>query len=203
MLEQTFTQLIRKYAEGDQSGKLWNEIIINYSDVGRYYHTLKHLEDVYNELYTINGMFDDWDAVLFALFYHDIIYKVNRTDNEAESAAIAQKRLSALSVPESLISRSVLHILATKGHSVSDDNDTNLFTDADLAVLGQDVAIYKDYSENVRKEYFIYPDSAYNKGRKKVLSYFLDMKQIYKTDYFFRKYETQARENIKDELSLL
>ncbi|MDX2245424.1 MAG: hypothetical protein SF052_01505 [Bacteroidia bacterium] len=83
---------------------------------------------------------------------------------------------------------------------MSPDNDTNLFTDADLSILGQKREIYHAYSTNVRKEYAIYPDILYNPGRKKVLQHFLAMEQIFKTPHFQEKYEAQARANLEEEL---
>jgi len=47
------------------------------------------------------------------------------------------------------------------------------------------------------------PDFIYNQGRQKVLKHFLAMNQIYKTDYFFNKYESQARTNLNIELEKL
>ena len=97
----------------------------------------------------------------------------------------------------------VQHILATKSHAVSENNDTNLFTDADLSVLGADREVYEQYYKQIRKEYSIYPDLMYNPGRKKVLQNFLGMKRIFKTDYFYGKFEEKARRNITAELNEL
>jgi predicted metal-dependent HD superfamily phosphohydrolase len=90
--------------------------------------------------------------------------------------------------------------MATKGHTFSDDPDTNLFTDADLSVLGKPWPTYEAYFKNVRKEYAIYPDFLYKPGRKKVLQHFLTMPRIFKTEYFYDAYESNARENITREL---
>lgn len=94
-------------------------------------------------------------------------------------------------------------ILATKNHELSADNDTNYLLDADLAILGQTLDDYQKYTEQIREEYSIYPDFMYNSGRKKVLNYFLDMDEIYKTPYFKKNYEQKARVNIKNDLSEL
>lgn len=94
-------------------------------------------------------------------------------------------------------------ILATKLHEISQDNDTNYFIDADLAILGRGQYEYQKYTEQIREEYSIYPDFMYNNGRKKALQHFLQMDAIYKTDYFFEKYEKQARLNISNELETL
>lgn len=39
----------------------------------------------------------------------------------------------------------------------------------------------------------------YNNGRKKALQHFPQMDAIYKTEYFFKKYEKQANVNINNE----
>jgi predicted metal-dependent HD superfamily phosphohydrolase len=63
--------------------------------------------------------------------------------------------------------------------------------------------LYSDYYKNVRKEYSIYPNLLYNPGRKKVLKHFLAMGKIFKTDYFYQKFEKNARLNLQKELDLL
>ena len=93
--------------------------------------------------------------------------------------------------------------MATKKHAVSDNSDTNYFTDADLSVLGQPWEIYSTYYKQVRKEYSLFPELIYVPGRKKVLQQFLQMERIFKTDFFYTKFELQAKENLKKELALL
>lgn len=143
---------------------------------------------------------NDPDTILLSVIYHDIIYDPSKNNNEEMSAQLAVERLRSISFPEDKIARCSDQILATKGHQVSSDNDTNLFTDADLSILGANWDNYSVYSKNIRKEYSIYPDELYYSGRKKVLQHFLQMERIYKTAYFFHKYEDQARININKEL---
>jgi len=59
------------------------------------------------------------------------------------------------------------------------------------------------YYKNARKEYAIFPDFVYKPGRKKVLLHFLAMERIFKTDYFFHKFEMQAKQNLQKELEML
>lgn len=179
---------------------LWSEVYHFYSSRKRYYHNLTHLEKLYAELFAIKSQVEDWNTVLFALFYHDLIYNPMRKDNEEQSALRAQACLQQLHVPPEKITRCTAHIRATQGHQVSVDRDTNLFTDADLSILGQDWDMYSTYVAQIRREYAIYPDLLYRPGRQKVLRHFLAMDRIYKTDFFYEKYEQQARENMKKEL---
>lgn len=204
MLKETFIQLVRSYSEDEVLiGELWFEIEKHYSGKKRFYHTLRHLEHLLEQLTAVKSGLTDWNAILFTLFYHDVIYNALKSDNEEKSAELAEKRMQQLQVPFELIERCKEQILATKSHVKSDNPDTNYFTDADLSVLGQDWEVYSAYFNNVRKEYAVYPDLVYNPGRKKVLQHFLAMERIFKTDYFFEKYEEQARENLKKEASVL
>lgn len=137
------------------------------------------------------------------MFYHDVIYKSSRTDNEEQSTILAEKRMKQLSISEDIIETCKKHILATKCHLEQLSSDTNYFTDADLSILGSDRDTYSIYFNQVRKEYSIYPDFMYNAGRKKVINHFLNMDRIFKTDYFFNKLEAQAKNNLKQELQFL
>ena len=204
MLKNTFITLLSNYSSHSLvTGELWQEIEKSYSQNTRHYHTLSHLEDILHQLLEVREIIQDWDAVLFALYYHDIIYSPLKSDNEKQSAALAAQRMSQVDVPWQRIERCEGHILATKEHLYSSSSDTNYFTDADLAILGQDLETYKNYARNVRKEYSIFPDLIYNPGRKKVLRSFLERDRIYKTPHFFDKFELQAKYNLNYEMDIL
>ena len=204
MLKTIFTELVKKYTADDSISKhLWNEIVINYCDAGRYYHNLNHLEAIIRELSDVKDSIPHWDTAMFSVFYHDIVYNALRSDNEAQSADKAQLRLQEIGFPKDQTTQCVLQILATKGHNPGDDITTQLFIDADLAILGKPTQAYTEYSENLRKEFFIYTDKEYKAGRKKILKHFLAMDRIFKTEHFYNKYEKQARKNIESEWSLL
>ncbi len=128
---------------------------------------------------------------------------MRKSDNEEKSALLAIKRLKDLGISESNIQKCSNQILATKGHQISDDYDTNLFTDADLSILGKDEKTYQKYCEDIRREFKVFPTFIYRRGRKKVLNHFLSMERIYKTDIFYQQYEEQANRNLKRELLLM
>lgn len=204
MLQNTFIQLCSAYTNDNSLiQKLWNEIETAYSNKKRYYHTLSHLEFLFQQLTNVKEKIQDWHAILFSIFYHDIFYHVLKKDNEEQSALLAEKRLSELTVSENKIAKCKEQILATKSHNVSNDNDTNLFTDADLSILGQGWNIYETYTKQIRKEYSVYPGFIYKPARKKVLLHFLEMEKIFKTDKFYNLLEKQARENITREIEEL
>lgn len=204
LLKDTFIQLVSQYtADSLLVNQLWAELEENYTGKKRYYHTLQHLEHLLKLLTEIKPQVNNWNAILFSMFYHDIIYNGLKTTNEEKSAAYAENRMQQISVPQTTIEIVVNQILATKKHAVSADNDTNFFTDADLAILGLEWEQYAQYYKQVRKEYALFPDLIYVPGRKKVLQHFLQMARIYKTDHFFTKFEKQAKQNLQKELSEL
>ena len=204
MLKKAFIHLLKQYTDDDKlMNKLWIEISATYSKRNRHYHTLQHLEDILVGLTDVKSQIINWNALLFALCYHDIVYNVLKHNNEEKSATIAVKKMKALRVEGESISKCEAIILATKAHQLLFDNDINLFTDADLSVLGASWNDYESYYKNIRREYSIYPDIIYNPGRRKILQHFLNMERIYKTTFFFEKFEENARNNLKREIETL
>jgi predicted metal-dependent HD superfamily phosphohydrolase len=204
MLKDIFIQLANKYCNDTLLvNECWKEIETNYSKKKRHYHTLVHVENVYVQLENIKMNLEDWDTVLFTLFYHDVIYSAIKNDNEEQSALLAEKRMIQLGVTSAKIDKCKNQIIATKQHLQNKNIDTNYFTDADLSILGANWETYFKYLNDVRKEYSIYPNLIYNPGRKKVLQHFLEMDRIYKTTYFYEKLENNAKLNMLREMDLL
>jgi predicted metal-dependent HD superfamily phosphohydrolase len=202
MLRDHFSTLLLQYNSNSiLVNKLWEEIMGCYQAKNRYYHNLGHLQQILEQVLLLRDKIQDWDAILFALFYHDIIYNPRKSDNEEKSAALAIKRMQELAIPETVIENCRLHILATKQHAEAPFGDSNIFTDADLSILGTSWNVYSSYFKNIRKEYALYPNILYKPGRKKVLNHFLNMKYIFKTVHFRDAYEWQAKQNLQKELS--
>ncbi|MHA4845823.1 HD domain-containing protein [Flavitalea antarctica] len=203
MFKSVYISVVTKYLGGDHAEKSWEEVERKYSKTNRYYHNPKHLESLFFELDPIKNNIDDWEIVIFAIAYHDIIYNVLRQDNEERSAEIATKRLETFGMEKERIDLCREMIVNTKTHQVSKTGDVNFFTDADLAILGKLPKEYLSYASAVRKEYKIYPDLVYKPGRAKVLEHFLAKDRIYHSDLFYSRYEIAARENLSRELDFL
>lgn len=204
MLKEQYLSLSTNFtSNASLQQQFWSEIEKQYTGKKRFYHNLTHLENLITELKAVQHLITDWSAVLLAVFYHDIVYKAHKKDNEEQSAVLAIHHLQQMNCTEAIINKVNAFILATKSHQLSGDADCNLFTDADLSILGKDWEQYFAYSQQVRKEYAIYPDFLYKPGRKKVLQHLLSMERIYKTDAFYHKYETAARQNLSQETELL
>ena len=203
IIKQEFLTSLKNYTPDEaRHQSMWREVEKNYSKPDRHYHNLSHLNALFNELKLYKDKFSNWDVVIFAIVYHDVVYNTLKSNNEEKSAEVAIRKLTEISFPENLINRCKQIILATKKHERA-EVETNLFTDADLSILGADRETYKEYAAKIRREYSIYPDLMYNPGRKKVLKHFLDMPNIYKTKEFSEKYEQKARTNMQAELDTL
>ncbi|WP_153797134.1 HD domain-containing protein [Foetidibacter luteolus] len=203
MLKDSFTDIISQYAGADTAGKFWREIESHYNNKKRRYHNINHLQHMLQQLTLVKHLVTDWNSIVSATCYHDIVYKVTRRNNEEKSTAIATERLASIHYPATGLQLCTAAILATKLHEPTTVQDINLFTDADLSILGAPPDVYKQYATGIRKEYALYPDFLYKPGRKKVLQRFLDMPFIFKTKEFQSLYETQARQNIQQELDKL
>lgn len=202
-LKTDFKDIITKYSSDAVANTYWREIVQAYSQKDRYYHNLSHLENLYNELLSVKDSITSWDNMVISLCYHDIIYNASSKNNEEKSAALCSERLTAINYPKTKVKHCSNIIIATKQHSYTGDTDTDLFTDADLSILGKPWPVYEAYYRAVRKEYVIYPDFLYKPGRKKALKHFLDMEHIFKTPYFSATYENSARKNLHQEIMLL
>ncbi|WP_158975034.1 hypothetical protein [Cellulophaga sp. L1A9] len=201
-MEEIFLNLFRKYTNDDlYATACWKALELKYSATSRHYHNLEHLAYMFALLETVKSKVEHLDALLFAIYYHDSIYSITKSDNEHQSALYFKKMISKTSFDA--ITEVMDLIEATKEHKLSKDHDTNVLLDLDLAVLGEKPENYLIYAKAILKEYYIYPDFMYRKGRKKVLMNMLNLEGIYKTDFFKTQFEATARENLSAELKRL
>ncbi|MCD0477595.1 hypothetical protein LPB90_03970 [Chryseobacterium sp. LC2016-29] len=204
ILKDRFESLCLNFAEDKVLiEKFWTEIEKKYSGKSRHYHNLQHLESLFEEIEHVKDKIKNFNIISFSIFYHDVIYDATSKLNEEKSADIAKERLEILGLNNEDLQQVYEQILATKYHQKSENEDTNFLLDADLSVLGKSDDAYLEYTKQIRKEYSIYPDFLYKPGRKKVLEHFLELENIFKSEYFRGKYEIQARENIESELKNL
>lgn len=194
-----------KYLSEGYSGAIVNEIkqklVDAYSEEHRKYHTLKHLEHIFIELGKAHPQGID-EATQWAVWYHDIIYQPGKSNNEENSAKVLRKDLEHLGVEQAIIDKSYEMIIATQKH-LSDDDSTWIFLDADMAILGTPQETYSSYLCQVREEFKKIPNVLYKRGRKKFLRTTLEKSRIFYSNYFYKQYEVQARENLKYELNIL
>ena len=181
----------------------WEEVRESYSEPFRMYHNQNHLKELFKYFDIYYEELEHPDEVAYAIFYHDIIYKVWSKNNELKSAELATKYLLLIKWSDTKIRRVFDLIMSTKDHVPGKNKDAKWMIDFDLVVLGQSWDTYYGYTQKIRKEYKTVPSFIYRKGRRKVLNHFLNKKRIYMTDTFYNLYEIKARENMKKELEIL
>lgn len=177
-----------------------DNLIQQYSSPHRFYHNCDHLVHVL-ELLHQSSM--DEPAAYWATFYHDYIYVAGDRNNEPESGKIAAIQMAALGIESSVIEKTVYLIEATAQHKTKSAEWMNVFLDADMAILGVVHERYNSYRENVRREFAAIPEFLYKQGRKKFLQKCLEENRLFKTEWFFNRFEDQARKNIQWELTVL
>jgi len=179
-------------------------LIDDYSGSGRHYHNVSHLSALIQLQQEYIAAISDNESLLLAIFFHDVIYDVKKSDNEELSAQAAINYLQQTSYPTGKIEKVADFIRATKTHvNTNSDSDLDHFLDFDLSILSVTPEAYNAYTTQIRAEYSIYPDELYKPGRAKVLQHFLDLPAIYKTASFKTQREAIARFNLSEELKTL
>ncbi|XP_072027129.1 uncharacterized protein [Amphiura filiformis] len=190
----------------------WQRVKDHYSEEVRHYHTLNHIETMFDLLEEYRDRLKSQDAVSWAIFFHDVIYNPQAKDNEEQSAELfKQFAWSCLRDKPNMTQMTYDLIMATKhhvtdAHKIPDSfgkEDVHYFLDFDMQVLGWPDADYDRYAEQIRQEYIHIPHQQYCIGRSKVLSTFLQTTNIFATKDLRDKYEVQARSNIKREIERL
>jgi predicted metal-dependent HD superfamily phosphohydrolase len=192
--------------DADAAGPTFADLVRAYSEPGRHYHTLDHIVALFHQLDRHGEGLADRNAVELAIFFHDAVYVPTRSDNEAQSAALARARLTALGLPAALVARVADLILATRHgieHAEPHDADLALLLDLDLSVLAADRPVYAAYAQAIRSEYAVYPDLVYRPGRRRVLGQFLARPRIYRTGRLHELWDAAARANLEWELAEL
>lgn len=198
-------QLVQPYADSSRAAAgCLAEIMQAYGHKSRHYHNLRHVASLLKLSDQYGSLLQDSTVVDFAIFYHDIIYKVPGSGNEHKSAVLAAKRLQYMAVPAAVAEQVRLFIEATATHdvvTVQHPGDLAYFLDFDMSVLGAPWNDYEAYLKGVRKEYKWYPGMVYKPGRRKFLATTLAKQHIFFTDAFQQMFEAPARANMQRELS--
>ncbi|MCP4357862.1 MAG: hypothetical protein GY796_07595 [Chloroflexi bacterium] len=182
---------------------LFDDVVVRYGEDGRYYHTLQHIQQMLTDVAPLKCEVENWTAVQYAIWFHDVVYVPGANDNEERSAAYTCDALDKMGICQ-FTDQVEGMILATKLQAAAvTDPDTQILLDADLATLGSPPHKYRQYAQAIRHEFTFVPLPDYCQGRIKILSQFLQRPQIYYTERFYDKYESQARKNLLHEISQL
>ncbi|MXG24297.1 HD domain-containing protein [Streptomyces sp. YIM 132580] len=179
-------------------------LLARWDEPQRRYHTTAHLTAVLDRIDTLAGYAADVHAVRLAAWFHDAVYRPDRTENEERSAALAERALPEAGVGEAVTAEVARLVRLTVTHDPADgDRNGEVLCDADLAVLAGGPQEYADYAAQVREEYGFVPDEAFRAGRAAVLRQLLALPRLFRTPHGAAEWEARARRNLATELELL
>ncbi|MEU7345398.1 hypothetical protein ABZ778_16010 [Streptomyces bacillaris] len=179
-------------------------LLARWAEPHRRYHTTAHLTAVLDRIDTLAPYADDVHAVRLAAWFHDAVYRPDRTENEERSAALAERALPEAGVGEAVTAEAARLVRLTVTHDPAEgDRDGEVLCDADLAVLAGGPQEYAAYAAQVREEYGFVPDEAFRAGRAAVLRQLLALPRLFRTPYGAAEWEERARHNLATELELL
>lgn len=181
----------------------YRRVIRGWSSWGRYYHTLGHLEACLGEFDQVRDLAVIADEVELALWFHDVVYRTWRSDNEARSALLAAEIMGRGGAESGAIERVNAAIMATRHQGREPNGDAALVVDIDLSILGQPESVYQEFERNIRREYWWVSRPRYVAGRCAILESFLNRTSIYRYPEFQRRYEVAARGNLESAIARL
>lgn len=203
-LEVFITQTAKEFINSSQVDKLISDVISNYSSPTRHYHNLDHVVHCLEEMIWLKNHWEksnvDFEQLTVAILAHDIIYGAKQEQSDEQLSA-----QYVLDVLGSKFQKAYELVLATQHLAQNQkqyDDAEKVMRSLDLAILGQEWDIYKQYANNVRKEYSFVPDEQYKMGRTQALTTLLAHGNLYESNHFSH-YEKNAQNNLKQEIELL
>ena len=174
---------------------LLTPLINRYHEPHRFYHNLPHITgglDTYHQLSTESLS----DSDFFAWAYHDFVYDPKLSNNEEQSAAMFMRDASILGFSMEEADKTAHTILSTNPAA----EPVGIVNDIDFSFLGAPKEVYNQNIANIRKEYSWVRADVWRKGRVAVLNQILARPKLFVTPLFHKKFETQARKNMKREI---
>ena len=206
LLWEPFKRVMKSFSLNPEKSKiLFEEFVRRYSVRGRYYHTIHHIRRMVSIWEVNKNKLEDPNVVFLAIIYHDIVYNPKRSDNEEKSMLYFSKNIYPFLKGNSkrFAKVSLLIMATTHGPEMlelAEDFDSQFMLDMDLEILStRHASEYEWYRTGIRKEYGMFSDAQYKKGRKAVLERFLKRKKIYLTKDF-KPDEKRARKNLRNEI---
>ena len=110
-----------------------DNLLARWSEPQRKYHTVAHLTAVLDHIDVLEEHAEEPELVRLAAWFHDAVYRPDRSENEERSAALAERALAEAGLAADAVAEVARLVRLTVGHDPSDD-DTHgeALCDADL-----------------------------------------------------------------------
>lgn len=183
-------------------------VVAAYASPPRAYHSFTHVQEVLKHFRDV-AQRPGWThprEVFLAILFHDAIYVAGRSDNETKSADLALEACSTFLPREKLDTarvRTLIELTARHGKLNRDelDEETRLFLDCDMAILGSPPATFDAYDDAIAQEYSAIPKLVYRLNRTKFLQKLLEAPRIFLSDHFHARLDGAARDNLRRALA--
>ena len=185
----------------DQAGRSFDDLLTRYSEHQRHYHNALHIDECLREFDLVRAQALDPAALEFAIWFHDVIYDPRASDNEEQSARFAVESLKG--ARDDLDARVSDLVLTTTTHLPGSIPDAASLIDIDLSILGKPAKRFDEYEAAIREEYSWVSMNVYCEKRAAILQSFLQRDRIFRTPFFFDRYEVQARQNLANSIGKL
>lgn len=197
----------RSGREGPDPTPYGRNLLSRWAEPQRRYHTVDHLRavlDRVDELTDQGGEGGELELVRLAAWFHDAVYRPDRSENEERSALLAEKALTEAGLTPHEVAEVARLVRLTISHDPAPgDLNGETLCDADLAILATAPDTYRGYAAAVREEYAFVPEGAFREGRAAVLRHLLGLPRLFRTPYGAAVWEERARENLERELAEL
>jgi predicted metal-dependent HD superfamily phosphohydrolase len=202
-LVEAWHSLLARYSTTGDADATGRAVLTRWAQPHRRYHTVTHLRGVLEAVDELASYAADADAVRLAAWYHDAVY-AGRSDDEEQSARLAETDLTALGLPAELVAEVARLVRMTVEHDPAPD-DTNgaVLSDADLATLALPPADYQRNGEAIREEYAHVGEPDFRAGRAPIVQALLATPALYRTPLGRQRWEKAARANLTAELATL
>ena len=182
---------------------LRDQLLAAWSEPQRRYHTLRHLGDCLALFEETTHLAVRPAEVEMALWFHDAVYALKAGDNEARSAAWAERVLAEAGAAPEVRQRVHALVMATCHDALPATDDARLLVDIDLSILGAEPERFDEYEVQVRQEYAWVPSLLFRRKRREILQAFLARPAIYATAWFRERFEAAARANLQRSVARL
>ncbi|MGZ8260769.1 MAG: HD domain-containing protein [Caldimonas sp.] len=195
-LIRSWSRAWRGIGAADDGAGVRDALLRAYAEPERSYHTLQHLHECVDRFGACIDLAEHAAEVETALWFHDAVYDVHRSDNERRSADRARQAAIAAGAPADTAARIDALVMATCHQTVPVGADAELVVDIDLAILGADPGRFAEYERQIRSEYAHVAETVFTAKRRAILAGFLARARIYATPRLHAELEAAARTNL-------
>ena len=180
----------------DDSTAIHRQLVTGYGEPQRHYHTLAHIAHCLTQFDLCKSLARNPDALELAVWFHDVIFEPGRSDNEAQSARLYQDLSAGIHDKETRQPVDRLIMATLHDGSSLGDADASYMVDIDLSSFGLDWDAFLLDSQNLREENPHLSDTEYYRKLHIFHSSLLARPRFFLSDFFFQRYEQQARTNV-------